>query len=86
MYFCLFEQVKVWRLPKFEDLENGTVIGNADCTVGNEERRFENVLWHPLASGVLAASSDRVVHIYDVENTKSMYSELYVTVLSMMVC
>lgn len=67
----------MWKLPNKEDLANDTVICNAECTVSKEERRIENVLWHPSASGILAASSDKVINVYDVAKTKSIYSELH---------
>ncbi|CAE1312014.1 CORO7 [Acanthosepion pharaonis] len=35
-----------------------------------EERKIENVLWHPTAEGVLAVSSSNVVKIYDVAHCK----------------
>ena len=40
-----------------------------------EERKIENVLWHPSAEGVLAVSSSNVVKIYDVALCKEKLSK-----------
>lgn len=40
-----------------------------------EERKIENVLWHPTAEGVLAVSSSNVVKIYDVAHCKEKLSK-----------
>ena len=56
-------QVKVWSLPEGGLQENLT---NPTVTFASEERKIENVLWHPTAENVLTASVFKTVKIYDV--------------------
>lgn len=57
--------VKLWQLPSSSNnLKNSLNLQSQ--LICAEERKIENVLWHPTAEGVLAVSSSNVVKIYDV--------------------
>ncbi|XP_076446220.1 coronin-7-like [Babylonia areolata] len=66
--------IKVWVLP--EESSGGTV-SNPEVTLPSQGRRIENVLWHPAAEGVLAASTGTCVKLFDVASCaeKSAFGE-----------
>ena len=41
-------------------------ISEAAVVLPTQNRRIENVLWHPTAEGVLAISTDSCVKLFDV--------------------
>ena len=45
------------------------------CTLTQEERRIENVLWHPLAEGILAVSTFKTLKVFDVNTQTAVYSK-----------
>ncbi|KAK7496457.1 hypothetical protein BaRGS_00012379, partial [Batillaria attramentaria] len=57
--------LKVWLLPQESEREN---VSEAALVLPSQNRRIENVLWHPTADGVLAASTDTCVKVFDVVN------------------
>ncbi|XP_074650936.1 coronin-7-like [Tubulanus polymorphus] len=62
--------VKIWQIPDEID-EN---VYNAIVTFPNQERRVENVLWHPTASDILATSCYQHLKIYDVNAQEPKYA------------
>lgn len=66
--------IKVWVLPEEGSADSVT---NAEVVLPPQERRIENVLWHPTAEGVLAASTGTCVKLFDVAASaeKSAYAE-----------
>ncbi|GAB1598509.1 coronin-7-like, partial [Argonauta hians] len=65
--------VKLWQLPPTsKNLKNSlNLTSQIVCT---EERKIENVLWNPVAEGIVAVSSAESVRIYDVSSCKRSFS------------
>ncbi|XP_046355097.2 coronin-7-like [Haliotis rufescens] len=65
------QSLKVWLLPEDPGFESES---NPVVSLPSEERKIENVLWHPAADGVLAASAYRSVRVYDVCRSQEKYA------------
>ncbi|XP_014784002.1 coronin-7 isoform X1 [Octopus bimaculoides] len=65
--------VKLWQLPSSsKNLKNSLNLNSQ--IVCTEERKIENVLWNPVAEGILAVSSAESVRLYDVSSCKKSLS------------
>lgn len=63
----------MWLLPKEEDK---TTISDACLVLPTQDHRIENVLWNPLAEGVLAVSVDKCVKLFDVASATEKIGNL----------
>ncbi|ESO90597.1 hypothetical protein LOTGIDRAFT_163798 [Lottia gigantea] len=64
--------VKIWLLP--EESGSSENLTSAEVTLPSQERKVENVLWHTTAEGLLAASTHKTVKVFDVKQSKEVYS------------
>lgn len=59
--------VKLWQLPDLECLSEQIDTLSPRETLPSQERKVENVLWNPVADGILAVSVGNSLKVFDVE-------------------
>ena len=59
----IYLQIKVWVLPEETSMGN---VSEPAVVLPAQDRRIENILWHPTAEGVLAVSTHTSVKLFDV--------------------
>ena len=67
--------MKVWLLPNSDEVEGAGMLNISPSVTFHQNRRVENVLWNPVADGILAATVHDTVNIYDVQTQTQCFSE-----------
>ena len=60
------QQIRIWDIPEGGETD-GTL--NPVLSLPSQDRRVENVLFHPAADNILAVSAGKTVKIYDVSSS-----------------
>lgn len=68
----LVYQIKVWELPEGGEMDN---VSTPLLSLPSQQRRVENVLFHPAADNVLAVSVGKTVKIFDISNGAELIGE-----------
>ena len=62
----------MWLLPEDSSFSS---FSDVSVCLPAEDRRIENVLWNPVADGILAVSTNRTVKIYDIGNQAAKFGK-----------
>ncbi|KAK6173712.1 hypothetical protein SNE40_017118 [Patella caerulea] len=64
------KSIKIWLLPEEGSSDN---ITEPVVTLPEQDRKIENVVWNTMADGILAASTNKSVKIFDVTQSKELF-------------